>query len=167
MFNIGDSVLYSSHGICLIEDICEKTFMGITKKYYVLHPMEDCKLSISTPVDNPKATMLELIGKEEAEEILESFKQPGIDWIEVDNDRNRIYSDMLKSGNRKDISMIAKTLMKEKIKIESTGKKFHEKDKKLLTNIESTLFTELAFSLNTTYEAINEKVTNFISEYEY
>jgi len=56
MFNIGDSVLYSSHGICLIEDICEKTFMGITKKYYVLHPMEDCKLSISTPVDNPRAT---------------------------------------------------------------------------------------------------------------
>ena len=73
MYNVGDLVVYSSHGICRVDDICEKTLLGETKKYYELHPVEDDNLKISVPVDNDKVTMLELLNKE-AEEILESFK---------------------------------------------------------------------------------------------
>jgi CarD family transcriptional regulator len=164
MFNIGDLILYSTHGICRIDDICEKTFLGDTKRYYVLHPMGDSRLSISTPVDSDKVAMLELLSKEEAEEILNSFKQPGIDWIDTDNERNEAYSKTVKKGNRKMISMIANTLMRQKINTEKKGRKFHEKDKKLLTSIQSVLFGELAFSLNTTSEAIHEKITEYMNE---
>lgn len=167
MFSIGDLVLYSTNGVCCIDDICEKTVLGVTKNYYVLHPMKDSKLSISTPVENGKVTMMELISKEEAKEILESFKEDGIDWIESDNDRNHIYSHIIKKGERKEVSRLANTLMKEKIKIEGNGKKFHEKDKKLLTSIQSVIYTELALSLDTTDEFIEEKINNFISEEEY
>ncbi|MDQ6596090.1 CarD family transcriptional regulator [Bacillus salipaludis] len=41
MFNIGDLIIYSGHGICRVDDICEKTVSGITRTYYVLHPMEN------------------------------------------------------------------------------------------------------------------------------
>ena len=43
MYNIGDLIIYSSHGICRIDDICEKEYYGVAKNYYVLHPMEDYK----------------------------------------------------------------------------------------------------------------------------
>lgn len=73
MFNIGELIIYSAHGICRIDDICEKTYFGVTKNFYILHPVVDYRLTISTPVDNNKVVMLELLSKEEAEEILESF----------------------------------------------------------------------------------------------
>ena len=39
MFNIGDVVIYSAHGISKIDNICEKTFSNVTKTYYELLPL--------------------------------------------------------------------------------------------------------------------------------
>lgn len=48
MFNIGDVVIYSAHGISKIDNICEKTFSNVTKTYYELHPLKQANLMIST-----------------------------------------------------------------------------------------------------------------------
>ena len=102
LFNIGDLIIYSAHGICKIDDICEKTVLGVTRPYYVLHPIENkSELIISTPVHNDKVVMLELVDKVEAIEILESFKEKGIQWIEKPNARHSTYSDMINTGDRK------------------------------------------------------------------
>lgn len=167
MFNIGDLIIYSAHGVCHIDDICEKTYLGVTKDYYILHPLEDSRLRISTPVDNDKVAMLELLNKDEAEEILESFKLPGISWIELDNYRNQIYSDIVKTGNRKEISKVVNTLMGKKLKVEIYGEKLYKQDSKLLVLAQNILFTELAMALNTTFEAIYEKAISLINENEY
>lgn len=164
MFDIGDLIIYSAHGICHIDDICEKTVLGVKKKYYILHPVEDPKLSISTPVDNDKVTMLQLLTKKQAQEILDSFHFPGTEWIERDNERIQVYSDIVKRGDRKEISDIANTLMRRKHQVESSGKKFHVRDSKLLTNIQDILFAELAYSLDTTNADIAEKVNGYIVE---
>lgn len=164
MFNVGDLILYSLQGICCIDDICEKTFMGVTKSYYVLHPITGSKLKISVPVDSENVRMLKLLTKDAAKKVVESFRFQGIDWVETDNERNKVYSDIVKNGSRKEISMMANTLMREKIKIEKSGRKFHAKDRKLLTYIQDVLFRELAFSLNTTYEAVSEKINSFVNE---
>lgn len=162
MFKIGDLILYSSHGICRVDDICDMTYLGTTKKCYVLHPMKDSKLTISTPVDNDKVTMLELLSRNEAEEILESFKLPGMEWIDIDNQRSEMYSDIVKKGKRKEIAMIVNSLIRKKKDMESRGKRFWEKDRRMLTSIENVLFEELAFSLNSTSEEIEKKVNEYI-----
>lgn len=163
MFKKGDLIIYSSHGICKIDDICEKTISNVTKKYYSLHPMDDRKLSISIPVDNDKVTIQELLTKEEAENIIESFKLEGYEWIAIDNERSTKYNEILKEGNRMEIAKIANTLMKKKVELDSNGKKFHEKDKKILLGIQNILFTELAFILNTTLEEIKDQINGYIS----
>lgn len=167
MFSIGDLIIYSAQGVCHIDDICEKTYEGVTRNYYIMHPMNNSKLKISTPVDNDKVSMLELIDRRKAEELLESFKLPGIDWIELNSQRNQTYSEIVKRGNRLEISSIVNTLMRRKHKAEINKKSLNSKDNKLLTLVQNTLFTELAMSLDTTYEAINEKVNSLINEYEY
>src|SRR3954447_18247998 len=102
MFEIGDLIIYSAHGICKIEDICERTVSGVTRSYYVLHPMENYpQVTIHTPVNNDKVVMLSLLKKEEANEILESFKGPGAEWIEQPNKRNTHYTKIVNTGNRK------------------------------------------------------------------
>lgn len=163
MFSIGDLIIYSAHGICQIDDICKKTYFGAAKDYYVLHPVENSSLIINVPTDNHKVIMHYLIGRNEAEEILESFKLPGIDWIEIDNQRSQTYQDIVKKGNRKEISKIVNTLMRKKRKTEVDGKKFYEIDNRLLIFVQDILFAELAISLNTTIETIYEKIDNFIN----
>lgn len=164
MFNVGDLVIYSTQGICKIDDICKKTYLGTTRDYYILHPLEDSKLKICTPVDNDKVTMQEIVDRDGAEKMLESFKLPDINWIESWGMRNQEYSKIVKRGDRMEISRLLNTLMRKKQQDEAGGKKFSERDNKLLVLIQNTVFTELALSLNTTVETINEKVTGLINE---
>lgn len=165
MFNIGDLIIYSAHGICKIDDICEKTVSGMTRMYYVLHPMENNhQLTISTPVHNDKVVMLELIRKEEAKDILGSFKNPGIKWNEKPNIRLKYYSDIVNTGDRKEIAKVVNTLMRKKMEAERCERKFYEQDRKLLNTTQNILFKELAISLNTSFEEINEMATKLIKE---
>ncbi|HWL11622.1 MAG TPA: CarD family transcriptional regulator [Ureibacillus sp.] len=160
MFNIGDTIIYSSHGLCQIDGISEKTFSGVTKTYYVLHPLNNEKLEISTPVDNK--TISTLMAKEEAEEILNLFKEPGIEWIEKGNQRTQGYSLIAKKGDRKEIAKVINTLLVKKHEIEMNEKKFPEQDRKVLIAMQSILFSELALSLDTTMEDISEQVAQLL-----
>lgn len=163
MFNIGDLVIYPAHGICKIGDIIEKTVLDNSRLYYVLHPIENNdNLTISTPVNNEKAVIHELINKEEAIEILESFKDTEIQWIENPHRRNSTYSDIINTGDRKEIANIVNTLLRYEIELETQNKKLHKQDSQLLNTTRSTLFQELAISLDTNLEAIDERVTDVI-----
>ena len=163
MFQVGDLIIYSLHGICHIDEICEKTILGVTRKYYILHPLEDPQLIISTPVNNDQGVMLGMMNQDEAEEILESFKLPGIQWIEKVHDRSKAYSGIIKTGDRIEISKIVNTLMRKKVESERNGKKLGEIDRKLLEPVQKIMFTELAFSLNSTFDSIFQEVSRLIS----
>ncbi|WP_019244457.1 MULTISPECIES: CarD family transcriptional regulator [Bacillus] len=164
MYNIGDLVIYSTHGICRIDDICKKTYSGITRTYYVLHPIEDHSLTINTPVDNKNLGIMQgIINRNEAEEILQSFKLPGISWIEKSHDRNKIYTDIIKTGTSKEISKVINTLMRKKAEDESNGKKLAESDKQILILTQNILFKELSIALNTTFEAIAQEVHKILN----
>jgi CarD family transcriptional regulator len=163
MYNIGDLVIYSAHGICKINDICEKTVSGITRSYYVLNPMDNKHhLTISIPVNNDKVAILDLIQKEEAQEIIESFNYPGVEWYDKATMRLTIFSDILSTGDRKEIAKVINTLMRKKIEVELHEKKFNEQDRKLLISSQNILFKELAISLNCSYEDINDMIIRLI-----
>ncbi|WP_138420544.1 CarD family transcriptional regulator [Aquibacillus sediminis] len=167
MFTIGDLVIYSSHGICKIDDICDKTIFGTTKKYYVLHPMEDDhQLTISTPVNNDKVMMLELIDREEAQQILDSFHHPGVEWNTNHHERFQQYSTIIKTGDRKEIAKVINTLIRKKIEAERNERKFYERESGMLKETKQILFEELAISLDTTFEKINEMVLRSLKEAE-
>jgi CarD family transcriptional regulator len=165
MYNIGDLIIYSAHGICKIDDICEKTISGSTTMYYVLHPIDNSKqLSISIPVNNDKVIMLDLLKKEEAHEILESFQEPGILWNDKPNLRYTLYNNIVNTGDRKEIAKVVNTLLRKQNEAELHGKKLYEQDRKLLDMAQNILFKEMAISLNTTWEDINEMVLTHLKK---
>ncbi|WP_277587498.1 CarD family transcriptional regulator [Psychrobacillus antarcticus] len=162
MFEVGELINYSSHGICQIDDICEKTYFDITKKYYVLHPLDNLKLSISTPVDNKAVSMLELLEPDEAKIILDSFHSPGIEWIENNKERTKTYSEIINSGDRNNLSKVVNTLIQKKFEAELDKKKLLDQDLKLLISVQNILYRELAHALNTSFESIMDEVSNSI-----
>jgi CarD family transcriptional regulator len=164
MFDIGDVIIYSEHGLCQIDDICEKTIAGVTRTYYILHPLAQENLQISTPIDNKKVVMLKTMERAEAEELLDSFKQPGIVWIEDHKKRYHQYLELIQTGDRKVIADIAITLMQKNLELKENNKRLYDQDRKLLLTIQDILFNEMAMSLNTNFEAIDEQVNQFIRE---
>ncbi len=140
----------------------KKRFSNVTRQYYVLHPLKQSNLTISTPIDNDKVVMLKALGREEAEEILESFQLLGIDWIADVKLRSKKYSSMVQTGNRKVIASIANTLMRKNLELKSIAKKMYDQDRRLLITIQNILFTELAMALNTTLEEITDRVNELI-----
>ena len=164
MFNIGDVIIYSSHGLCQIDDICEKTYGDSTGTYYVLHPLDNARLIINIPIDSEKIVMQNVLTKEEAEEILHSFQQPGIEWIENARERTKKYKSLVNTGNRTVIAQVAVTLMEKKREADEDEKKLDGDDRILLANIENMMYKELAVSLDTSYEEISKKVKQLVSQ---
>ena len=163
MFNIGDLVIYSNMGICQIDDICEKTYGGMTRTYYIMHPIEDSTLIIQNPVDNDRVLMQGIIDKSESEEILESFKLPGIQWIDNSSERHKVYSGIASSGNREEISKVLNTLLCKKHEFEMNDKKLSEHDRRLLLYLQKIFYKELAITLDTTVEAVTKKINQMIA----
>jgi len=165
MLQVGDLTIYQEHGICRIDEICDKTYGGKTRKYYVLHPIENNQeLTINLPVENRKVSLLKLIDKKGAEEILDSFQSKGIDWIERNSEREQVYSKKINSGDRIEIAKVANTLIRKKHEVEADGKKFYKNDNQLLKNIENILFKEMALALDTSVNNVSKKVNHIITK---
>jgi CarD family transcriptional regulator len=104
--------------------------------------------------------MLKTMAREEAEELLGSFKHPGASWIEEPKKRYQQYMEQIQTGNRKVIAGIANTMMKKGLELTENNKRLYDQDRKLLLTIQSIMFKEIAMSLNTSFEEIEEKVNS-------
>ncbi|MFZ0444943.1 MAG: CarD family transcriptional regulator [Bacillus sp. (in: firmicutes)] len=164
MFNIGDTIIYSVHGLCQIDDICEKTYSDVTRNYYVLHPLSQTNLTISVPVDSDKVIMLETMNREQAEEILKSFNEPGILWVEDVKKRKLQYNNIVKTGDRREIAKIANSLMRKNLEYSLDKKRMYDQDRRLLSTIQDLLFKELANSLDRSFEDISAQVDELIQK---
>ena len=164
MFNIGDTIIYSVHGLCQIDDICEKTYSDVTRNYYVLHPLSQANLTISVPVDNDKVIMLKTMNREQAEEILQSFNKPGIPWVEDVKKRKLQYNNIVKTGDRREIAKIANSLMRKNFEYSLDKKRMYDQDRRLLSTIQDLLFKELANSLDRSFEDISAQVDELIQK---
>lgn len=162
MFKVGDLIIYSTHGVCRIDDICERSYRDRTREYYILHPLDDPNLTISVPVDNEQVVMLDIMGKEEARNLLKSFEAPGIEWIDDAKQRNKKYSSLINSGDRDKIIQIANTLMRKQKESKINKERMYDQDQKMLEHIQRIMFQELAASLETTVDKIVERINAVI-----
>lgn len=165
MPQVGDLTIYQEHGICRIDDICNKTYGGKTREYYVLRPIDDENgLTINLPVESKKKLLLKLINKKEAEEVLNSFHSAGVKWIEQHSERKQSYTKIINSGDRLQIAKVANTLLRRKQKAEADGKKLHKNDNEMLKTIQSILYKEMAIALDISYEDVKKKIHNIIAK---
>lgn len=165
LFKTGDLIIYSTHGVCRIDNISDMTVAGETKSYYTLHPINNAqKLQISIPVDSDKVMMLTLLEAKEAKEILESFRSPGVEWNPHPNNRNREFLNVVHSGNRHDIAQVINTLARRQSEAILLNKKLYEQDRKILENAKTILVKELSLALELSEEIIDQQIAAYLSE---
>lgn len=151
MYSIGDKIVYPMHGAGVIESIEEQEVFGETKQYYVMKmPFGDMKVMI--PMANcDEIGIREIIDGEEADKVLDAFKDLEMDFNDNWNKRYRENMLKIKSGNIYEVARVVKVLMyREKEKGLSTG------ERKMLTNAKRILISELVLAKNADQNDIEE-----------
>lgn len=155
-FNIGEKIVYPTHGAGIIEAIEERTIMGEKKKYYILRiPVGN--MSVLIPMDNAeKIGIREVISENEADNLLKDLEEFSIDEDPNWNKRYRNNLEKIKSGEIRDIAEVVKTLMmRDKTHGLSTG------ERKMLSNAKQIIVSELVIAKKMSQEQI-ENILNSI-----
>lgn len=137
-YNIGDKIVYPMHGAGIIEAIEEKEIMGAKQTYYIMRmPIGDMKVMI--PTRNAKEIGIrDVIDKEEADNVLKSFKACSTEMDSNWNKRYRENVERIKSGNIYEVVRVVKNLMfRDKSRGLSTG------ERKMLNSAKQILVSEL------------------------
>ena len=157
MYNIGDKVAYPMHGAGIIEAIEEREVLGEVNEYYVLRmPYDDMKVMF--PTSGVAADSIRnIIDTEEADRVIEYFKE----FFEVNTDNwNKRYRDNsmhIKSGNIYETAQVVKMLMyRDKSKGLSTG------ERKMLANAKQILISEIVLSKNMQQKEVDELLTEIV-----
>ena len=99
-FELNDTVIYGSHGLCTLCEIAEKDFGGDKREYYVLRPAYSGSSVFYVPIDSvaltakmrrvkPAAELRALLGTAGEEDV----------WIEDDRARQNHLRQVLDGGD--------------------------------------------------------------------
>lgn len=156
MFDVGTQIIYGVSGVCDINDIRTENFGDEDKLYYVLNPINDKDAIIYVPVNNPKSVskMKPVLTKDEVLEMVHSM--PATEIYEEENSKNRkeLYNRILKSGNRKELVKLIKTVYFQKGEREKAGKKIWAADENAMKKAEKILYEEISFVMNIAYDEV-------------
>ncbi len=150
MLKIGEKVLYGAVGACTVTDMCTKKFGDAgEREYYVLVPVYDSRTTLYVPVDNEalKAKMRKLLSAEEIEELITSMPAAESSWISDEKARQEHFKNTLRSGDRRALIGMTKSLYTHRKKVLSMGRKPHMADERMFKEAEKMLCDEFAVVL--------------------
>lgn len=167
MFNKGDKIIYGQTGVCIVEDICEKTLMrNVTKQYYTLKPIYQSNNIIYAPVDNEKVFMRYVITKDEAESLINQIP-------DIRNKTSEDISQKTDEANGKsdferyeccDLIGLAIKMHDKKQNARRLKKKMGYMDEKNMKKVEELLFGELAVALEMAVEDVPNLIFSCFSK---
>ena len=159
MYKIGDSVVYPMHGAGIIEDIEEKEVLGKKQSYYVVRmPVGDMKVMV--PMENAAGVgMRDVIDKDDAQKVMEAFRNTETDVIQNWNKRFRENMVRIKSGDIYEVAAVVKSLMlRDKEKGLSTG------ERKMLSNAKQILISEIVVATGIDHQSIEDRLLGMVEE---
>ena len=150
MFQIGDVLVYTTYGICRVENIIEMNFNGSLTKYYILVPLSEAKTELTIPVDNPitNSRLHKLLTPEEINEVINQIVYLEPFWIPNDNERKKAFNDIIKKGDRKDTLQMLKSVKKHQLSLKDKVRKLHACDEQVMHDAEKLIVDEFSYVLN-------------------
>lgn len=158
MFQVGEYVICSNKGVCVIEDVTTLNISGVDreKQYYILKPLYSAGSTVYVPVDSQKEPMMRrVLGRTEAERLIGDI--PGIPLLAIPNDKltEQTYKDCVKSNDCQELVKLIKTIHQRRQKRMQSGRKVTAVDAKYSHLAEDNLYGELAVALNMSREEVS------------
>lgn len=154
MYQIGDTVMHPSEGVCCIEDIRPIRFSGNSSRdYYVLRPtMEKSSGTVYLPVDRGDSVLRRLLSRENILDMIhKSSRYAGL-WVEDARMRKDRFNAILHEGNyAKMIQMIQEIHEHNTLRL-AEGKKLSANDEHILQETQRLLHQEFSYVLRLSLE---------------
>jgi CarD family transcriptional regulator len=149
MFSVGDSFIYSGHGICGLTEIREMEVDHMTRPYYVLKPVFGNSFTLYVPVGNEilEAKMRRLLSADEIHKFIGEMPDEGSIWVEDENERKEFYKEILSNGDRASLVRLIKSIFLRKRELNAAGRKLHMSDEQFMRDAEKILYDEFAYVL--------------------
>lgn len=149
MYQIGDQVVYGSHGVCRIVAQEERVIDRKHIQYFALEPLNQPGARYLVPSENPVALskMRHLISREELDALLTSDRTCADCWIADENTRKQRYRELITSGDRAALLGMIHSLHRHKKTQLEAGRKFHLCDENFLNDAQKLLTAEFALVL--------------------
>lgn len=163
MFNVGDRVLYGSHGACTVIGIESMRFGKTKGKYYSLQPLNQVDSRFYVPVENEAAVakLCPLMTREDLLALLHSEDIRKNNWISDENQRKARYRELLNGCDRAALLNMIYCLYQHKEAQRQAGKKFHQCDDGFLHDAQKLLHSEFCL----VFELEPSEVDSFILEH--
>ena len=166
MLNVGECVIYGSHGLCSVRDILIPSFLerGKEKEYYQMISAVDAGSVLYVPVDGAEDKVRDVIAADEAEDLIDEIESaPDLELPEGKKAEPAIM-EVIKRNMAEEMMSLVKALRRNKAIREAEGKRFASLNEKYLNIAEKLLYTELAFSLKAEKDDIKRRVLEELSQ---
>lgn len=147
MFKVGDTVLYGNTGVCQIVDIRPEQFGDEKRVYYVLKPDDNESSTIYCPVDCCKINIRRLLSVEEIRDLIHTMPDSRMEWIDNDQQRKEVFTQILHKGDRQELVKLIKLLYIHREEMKKVGRKFRASDERIMKEAETVLHGEFAHVL--------------------
>ena len=148
-FSIGDLIVYGETGVCRVDDIVEKEFMGEVRPCYKLQPLyQSCM--IFTPADNEAVFMRPIISAEEAKSLIDGYKSVEPEECPPASPRALCerYDKIIKLHDCSALIKLSVSIRAKREALLDKKKKLSAVDERYLKRAEDLLYGELAAALN-------------------
>lgn len=154
MYQVGDRVVYGSHGVCAVVEQEQRKVDRKLVTYLVLEPVgqEGSRFLVPTHNAVAMAKLSPVLTKAELTALLESQEAREGEWIADENRRKQLYRELIGSGDRLKLIRQVRTIYRHKRDLAATGKRCHLCDDNFLRDAERLLIHEIVIVLETDQE---------------
>ena len=165
MFKVGEYVVYGNKGVCQIKSVGPIDMPGVPKdrEYYTMSQVYLRGSTIFTPVDNETKALRKVLTKKQAKQLIEDFKNIEPNWITDDKERDRIFTEILRGADCKELSNMLVSLQHRKEERIAGGKKATSTDERFFHAAEDILLGELGIALGVDREKVREYIIESVS----
>jgi CarD family transcriptional regulator len=153
MYQVGDQLVYGSHGVCRIVGEEKRRVDRKTVAYLVLEPIAQEGTKYYVPVHNEVAMnkLHPVLTPEEMERLLRSGEIRSVGWNRDENARKQSYRELISSGDRVALMRAVCSLYRHRKEQIQAGKKVHQADENFLRDAERVLAIEIGVVMNLPY----------------
>ena len=154
MFNIGQTVLYGSNGVCTVAGVTEKRIGSFKANYYVLKPVGASAATLFVPTSNEQLVgkIRSVLTEDEANSILNNLPDCG-EWIDDKQQRTESFRAVISEGDRVELIRLIRLIYAH-----GQHKRLHVSDERFLKEAMKMVCEEFSLVLHTDSDSIMKRI---------
>ncbi|MBQ3953940.1 MAG: CarD family transcriptional regulator [Ruminococcus sp.] len=159
MFCVGQTVLYGSNGVCMVDDVTEKRIGKTKMQYYVLKPLCNNTSTLFVPTANQQlvSKMRRILTEDEAEAILRNLPPCG-DWNDNKQERSEQFRAIITEGSCVELIRLIRLVRTHEQEQLAGGKRLHITDERFLKEAEKMICEEFSLVLHISRDEVLERI---------